>query len=82
MSASPNNQEYELLELTRQLIKKFEANMEIFARDGNARSFQVMAKEVADISDYEKGRVIIDLLVALASSMRALTDHQLPSLED
>lgn len=77
-----NEDEYELLPLTSELVKKFEANMEIFARDGNTESFQVMAKEVAGISDYEKGRVIIDLLVLLATSMRALTDHQLPSLED
>lgn len=74
--------EYELLPLTLELMKKFETNMEAFARDKNPGTFQIMAGEVHQLSNFDKGHVIIDLMVMLAASMRTLTEHQLPKLED
>lgn len=70
--------EYELLPLTLELMKKFETNMEAFARDQNPRAFQIMAGEVHQLSNFDKGHIIIDLMVMLASTMRTLTEYQLP----
>lgn len=63
-------------------MKTFEAKLEIFQRNESPEMFEAMAEKVHNISDFEKGRVIIDLMVLLATAMRSLTDRQLPKLED
>lgn len=76
------NDEYEVSPLTFGLVKKFENNLETFNRDGSQDGLQAMANDIHEIDDFDKGHIIIDLLVLLATAMRALTEHQLPKLDD
>lgn len=78
---STDETEYVLHELTVHLISSFEERMDAFARREDPEAFQAMAREIHEIDNFDKGRVIIDLLTLLATAMRSLVEHELPSLD-